>query len=432
MNIKPKHLAVAIAFLSSNSFAYDSNDDSDLFKERESIDYVQKGIRSHSFLVLPSFDFSEEYSSNVFYQDDHASKVATDFVSHFKPGVAVKSDWNRHALNLTFDSDITEYSQHANQANYQDLKSKVDGRVDLARSSHLDGSFAYNSLHEGRGSVDQVGGIGPTRYDNKIIDGSFSHKFNRVTLKTGVDTMRYDYENVLTSTGLTLNMASRNHWEYAPSIRVGYEIQPEYEAFVKFISKQVDYDGNVLSGGSGTAFNRNSNGYNALGGLAFDLTDLITGDMSVGYLERHYDDARLSSLSGINGFFNLKWRPTTLTTVTGRVSHDINETTQAYVSGVKATAINLGLEHEFMRNVLFKAGGNYSHLDYKGYDHTSGITQNLKDRVDNMYGGNVGVKYLLNRYLNTDLTYTYQNRDANYYNSNYNVHQVMLSVRGQF
>ena len=426
------YLSLAISVIINNAYAYDSKDDADLFKERSSVDYTQKGIRAGNFTVLPKYDTSEEYISNVFYQDSQASQIKSDFITHFKPGVTARSDWNRHALNLDFDTDITASSEIGNQVNYQDLKTRVDGRLDFTRNSHLTGGFAYNSLHESRGSVDQIGGIGPTFYNTKVIDTFYNHKFNRVSVKTGLDTVRYDYDNVETLTGLPLQMASRNHWEYMPSIRLGYEIQPEYEAFVKFVDKQAEYDTLVLSNGSGTAYNRNSTGYNALGGFAFDLTGLITGDMSLGYLERSYEDARLQSISGVNGFVNFKWRPTKLTNVTTRFSHDINETTQTGVAGVMASALNVGLEHELKRNVLLKAGGSYSYLDYNGYDQTTALQQNQQNRVDNLYGANVGAKYLFNRYINTDLTYTYQNRDTNYNNSGYDVNQVMLNLRGQY
>ena len=430
--MKNIYFTVAISILYSNVYAYDSSDDSNVSKERSSVDYAQKGIRAGSFTILPFYSTAEEYNSNVFYKDPNAGKVSDDFVTHFKPGVDVKSNWSRHALNLSFDTDITAYSKIGAQANYHDLKTQVDGRLDFTRSSFLTGGFAYNSVHESRGSVDQTAGIGPTFLTTKLIDTFYNQKFNRVSLKTGLDTIRYDYDNVLTSTGLVLQMQTRNHWEYVPSMRLGYEIQPEYEAFVKFSSKQVDYDSLVLSNGAGTAYNRSSSGYNALGGLAFDLTGLLTGDISVGYLDRNYQDIRLPSISGINGFVNLKWRPTALSTITGKFSHDINETTQLGVAGVMASAIDLGVEHELKRNILLKMGGTYSTLDYQGFDTSTSITQNQQNRVDNLYGGNIGAKYLFNRYLNTDLTYTYQNRDTNYLNNNYNVNQVMLNLRGQF
>jgi hypothetical protein len=229
-------------------------------------------------------------------------------------------------------------------------------------------------------------------------------------------------------------MNTRDRWEYMPSIRLGYEIQSEYEAFVKFSYKQADYDTWTYANGvptPGTAYNRNSTGYNVLGGLAFDLTDLITGDMSIGYLQRTYTDTQLSEISGVNGFVNLKWRPTALTTVVGRVSRDINETTQNGVSGVLATGASLGVEHELMRNVILSAGGNYSNLDYQGFVPST-ITADNTNRIDNIYGGTVGAKYLLNRNFSTNLAYTYANRDTNYLYNNYQVNQVMLNFRGQF
>lgn len=408
--------------------AFETKDDAELFKERESESYLPKGIRAGSFMVMPRLDINNEYNTNI-YKRDESLGTTDSYVAHFKPGVDVRSDWTRHALNLQFNSDLTEYAVQADQNNYQDLMSRVAGKLDLLRDSFLDGAFAYNSVHEDRGSPDQINGIGPTFYDNKVMNGYYNQKFNRVTLKTGMDATRFDYENVLTSTSTILEMNTRNHWEYAPSIRVGYEIQPEYEVFAKFIHKQTDYDTLVKTNGAGTAYNRNSTGYNALGGLAFDLTDLITGDFSVGYLERSYEDARLQSISGVNGFVNVKWRPTTLTNVLGRIAHDINETTQDNVSGVFATTASLNVEHELMRNVLLKGGGMIGNNDYKG--HTARYNQ---DRQEQLYGGNIGAKYLLNRNLATDLTYQYQNRDVNaaYTGNNYDVHQIMLNLRGQF
>lgn len=430
--MKHKKNLLIISMLSAAScgsaLAYDTKDDAEVTTERQRSDYSQQGIHAGTFIVLPKLDVTNQYDTNIYKRDKAVFKEVDSYVAHFRPGVDVRSNWNQHALNLSFDSDITQYATQPDQNNYQDLRTRLDGRLDVVRDSHLDGGFAYNSLHEDRGSPDQINGKGPTFYDTKVFDAFYWHKLNRLSLKGGMDAIRYDYQNVQTSfADAPLLMATRNHWEYAPSIRLGYEIQPEYEAFVKFIYKQADYDTKTLSSGAGKAYNRNSTGYNALGGLAFDLTDLITGDMSVGYLQRDYTDAQLKSISGINGFVNLKWRPTALTTVNGKLSHDILETTQEGVAGILATGINLGAEHELMRNVILSAGGNFSNLDYQG--HT---VANLVDRNDKMYGGNVAAKYLLNRNLSTDLAYNYQNRDANYIFSNYEVHQIMLNLRGQF
>lgn len=425
-----KNSLLAVSLLSVAScttvLAYDSKDDAQVDKERQSSEYAKVGIRARSFIISPKLDFDNQYDSNIFKQDKRLNPVDS-YVAHFKPGVNVRSDWNRHALNLMFDSDFTQYASQGGLNNYQDMFTRLDGRLDVARDSHLDAGFNYNSIHEDRGSPDQIAGKGPTFYDTKAIDAFYTHKLNRMSVKAGLDTIRYDYQDVLTSLNSVLAMSTRNHWEYLPSVRLGYEIQPEYEAYVKLIYKEADYDSFVRSSGSGIAHNRNSSGYNVLGGLAFEMTELVTGDMSVGYLQRSYVDSRLQDISGINGFVKLKWRPTALTTVNGKLSHDINETTQAGVAGVLSTGVSLGADHELMRNVILSANGSFTNNDYQG-----SASPSLVNRNDKVYGGNVSAKYMLNRNLSTALSYTYQNRDVNYLFSNYEVHQVMLNLRGEF
>lgn len=427
MNTKNNLLVALLSVVScAPALAYDSKDDAETTKERQASEFARQGIHVSSFILSPKLDVDNQYDTNIYKQDESLNPVDS-YIAHFRPGLNVRSDWSRHALNLRFDTDITEYATQGDQNNYQDLFTRLEGRLDVLRDSHLDAGFTYNSLHEDRGSPDQIAGRAPTFFDTKAIDAFYTHKLNRVSVKAGLDTIRYDFQNVSTSLNSVLAMKTRDHWEYAPSIRLGYEIQPEYEAYVKFVYKKADYDNLVSASGAGATYNRNSSGYNALGGLAFELTSLVTGDLSVGYLQRSYVDPRLSNISGINGFVNLKWRPTLLTTVTGKLAHDINETTQAGVAGVLATGINLGVEHELLRNVILSAGGNFANNDYQGF-----VAPNRENRNDKIYGGNVAAKYLLNRNLSAALSYTYQNRDVNYLFSNYEVNQVMLNLRGEF
>ena len=300
MNNKNNFLVISLLSVAgwSSAWAYDSTDDAEVANERNSSEYAQQGIRAGSFVVMPKLDIDNQYDTNI-YRQDKSLNPADSYIAHFKPGFNVYSDWSRHALNFNFDSDISQYANQGAQNNYEDIFTRLEGRLDILRDSHLDTGFNYNSVHEDRGSPDQVAGRGPTFYDSKAIDAFYTHKLNRVSVKAGLDAIRYDYQNVETSLNTVLAMKARSHWEYMPSVRLGYEIQPEYEAYVKFLYKEADYDSLVLSNGAGTAFNRNSSGYNALAGFAFDLTELITGDMSVGYLQRSYVDSRLQNISGI-------------------------------------------------------------------------------------------------------------------------------------
>lgn len=413
------------------AIAYDSKDDAEVDAARERTAYLPQGIKAGGFMIFPKLDINNEYDSNIYRRDKNLGTVDS-YIAHFSPGFDVKSNWNQHALNFSFDSNFAIFSAQSNQNYFQDIFTRLDGRVDVWRGSFMDAAFSFNSIHEDRGSPDQVAGKTPTFYDTKDMQWFYTHKFNKVSIKGGLDAERYDYQDNTTSLGTILKMSSRSRWEYLPSIRLGYEIQPEYEAFVKFTYKDVDYDTLVLSNGAGTAFQRDSHGYNALGGMAFDLTGLITGDVSVGYLSRTYDDARLPNISGVNGFLNLKWRPTSLTTVLPSFYRDIRETTQEGVAGYLSTGVRLGVEHELLRNILLKAGANYENNDYRGFNPNNPILQNRQDRNEDIYGASAGVKYLLNSNFSTDLAYRFQSRDVNYLFTNYEVHEVMFNITGQF
>ena len=417
--------------MSQSVVAYESQDDAGIRDDRQSDGYKAKGIRVGSFVLNPMMSIGNEYNSNIFKQDEQVGEVDS-YIAHFKPGFKVKSDWNRHMLGLSVDTDIALYSTQGDANDYEDIFLRLDGRIDVLRDSYLDASFTFDDTHEDRGSPDQRGGSTPTFYDRKAIDLAYSHKFNRVSINPTMNFSRYDYEDTPTTSATgNLRQSTRSRWEYTPSLRVGYEIQPEYEAFAKFVWKEVTYDTGVISGASTTAFDRDSSGYNALAGMAFELTDLVTGDVSVGYLHRDYAAANLSTISGINGFVNLTWRPTTLTNVTFAFSRDINETTQSGVSGVVASTPSIRFRHELKRNVILDAGIKYAYNEYDGFNPANTVIANRTDRLEDVFGGNLGVKYLLNRNFSLGLSYSYDSRDVNYNLSDYEVHQVMFNVNGQ-
>lgn len=171
----------------------------------QSSQYYQEGVHAGAFTLLPKLGFNNEYNSNIFMRDKSlAQPISDSYIAHFRPGLQAKSNWNRHALNLKFDTDLAQYVTLPDQSNYNDLMTQVNGRLDVVRDSHLDGSFAYNSVHENRASPDQIAGIGPTFYDTKVIDTFYTHKLNRVSVNAGLNAIRYDYQDVATAASNTL------------------------------------------------------------------------------------------------------------------------------------------------------------------------------------------------------------------------------------
>ncbi len=418
-------IAVSFVFYESG-FAYYSNDYAYLllYKDKENLNYTQKGFQLGSFRVRPRLDLGEEYGSNVYKQDSHYYPIYDSFVSHLRPNADILSDWNRHLLNFQINTDFASFNTQPDRNNYNDLRSRVDSRIDLMRNSFFDVGVAYNNSHEDRSSPDQIFGLTPTVFNEKTLDIFYNHRFNRVSIRPGILTGIYSYKDIPALDGHMLYMSTRDSVQYIPSIQIGYQIQPKYELFFRLIKKDIFYKYLVESNLQGLKYNRNSTGYNLLSGIAFDFTDLITANLSLGYLQRHYIDDHLPAISGVNGFLSVRWFPTKLTTVKAMVARDIDETTQAGVSGIFVTNFHLLLEHELLRNLIIKLNLKTTYNDFKGFD-SDFYSDN---RTDLTLASGISAKYLVNRNFSLSASYLNEGRTSNYTASDYDYNQLMFSV----
>ena len=232
------------------------------------------GVRLGGFFLYPSVGVVERYHSNIFFTDSGAED---DFITVLSPSLVLKSNWNNHALNLFADSDIGFYASNSDE-NYQDAKIGFDGRLDILRDAKLTGGFTFERAHEDRSSPDQTSAAEPVTFLRYHPKAAFIKRFNRLSTQFGADLIVYDYDDASTSGGATLNMDDRNRHELQGTARVGYEIAPRYEAFVRGSVNDRRYTDDIDDSG----FERDSHGWDVAGGLAFDLSGVTSGNLFAG------------------------------------------------------------------------------------------------------------------------------------------------------
>jgi hypothetical protein len=191
---------------------------------------------------------------------------------------------------------------------------------------------------------------------------------------------------------------------------------PKYEAFLRGIYNNRNYDDGLDDGG----FNRDSDGWEVVGGTAIDLTGILTGNIFAGYLRQEYDDARFGTIQGPGFGADLTWNPTGLTTVTGAISRTVEESTLAGANGFLASRIALSVDHELLRNLIVSVNGSIQSNDYNG-----------NAREDDIYRAAAQVRYLMSRYLYVTVGYDFQNRESSTIDSNYTVNTFMIRLEGQ-
>jgi hypothetical protein len=203
----------------------------------------------------------------------------------------------------------------------------------------------------------------------------------------------------------------RNEFRVGP--RFSYALSPSVSAFIEGSYRDRRYDDDVDQNGR----DRNSQTYEALAGLAFDISTILEGEIAAGAFHTEFDEPTFDSITEPAVQGTLRWNVTQLTTVTGRLAREATATTQADSSERVVSLVSLRIDHELLRNVVVGAQVDYRNEDFEG-----------DDRVDNRFDVQVGGSYLINRNASVSLGYQYRNRTSDEESADFSGNIVRLGV----
>jgi hypothetical protein len=382
--------------------------------ERSAEGYDPVGMPVGSFRFFPKVDVVEEYNDNIYKSDNEESD---DFITMIKPKLDLRSDWNQHYLQLDAGAEVGRYASSSDD-DYEDYDAGVRGRFDATRALVINGNAKYLHDHEERGGDDvATDAAAPVEYDQ--INGELGAKYkpNRFSVGVRGEVKDYDYDDNKTLLGGTTNNDDRDRFEMLGELRFGYEIQDGYEAYLKTSYNDRDYDSQVDDNNE----NRDSDGYKVQAGIAIDLARLIRADLAAGWMEQEYADSALRDVDGYSLDATVRWNLTELTTIRGNASRSINETTTSGASATVGSSLGIGVDHEFLRNLVAKADLKYGLSEYEGLT-----------REDDKYTASVGIDYKLNRNFYAGAKYQFEQRDSNVNTNDYDQNLFTISLGAQF
>lgn len=382
-------------------------------------EYDPLGIRAGGFLVFPQISAYQGYNSNVFASD---SDEKDDFVMSLVPALSVQSDWNRHAVNLSTGANYNKYYEYTRQ-DYTDWFVSGNGRVDITRDAALFLGGGFARRHELPGSPDfTTDAREPSPFNVTNGFARYVQQFGRFRATVDGTIDAFDYKNVTLVNGESVSQDEDDYTLYAGGVRLGYEIVPEYEAFIRAGGNRRAYDKTSGTTAGVPVVDRSSEGYTAVVGVALDLGGILFGELYVGYLQQFYDSDRFNTQEGVDGGGSLTWNVTTLTTATARVARQINSTTDRASSGILSTLAGVEVDHELLRNLILNANFSYINDDYDGID-----------RTDDYYIAGIGGRYLITRNFNASLGYRFVRRssDSDTGNFDYSRNLVRIGVQAQ-
>jgi hypothetical protein len=363
--------------------------------------YEQLGLRSGAFDLYPAVELIGGYASNP----GQAPNGRAAAVYSVAPELRVQSHWARHELKADLRGSFTGYSPDETPSLSRPyFKGKVDGRLDVTESLRVDGNARALISTDNPGSPNLQAGLAKLPVFTTYGGGAGVTKtFNRLDLTLKGDAERTIYQNSLLTDGTIVSNADRQYNQYGGGVRVGYELLPGMKPFVQASADTRKHDLPVDVSG----YQRDSKGFIASAGSTFEMRGFLTGEASVGYAQRTYDDPRFDRLAGLIGNASLVWSVDALTTVKFTASSTIAESAITGVPGVFSRDAGLQIDHAFRRWLIgtlkFGAG-----LDtYKGSNSDavapvcdcvqSDPGSNVADRTDKRFSAGLGLTYKLDR-----------------------------------
>lgn len=336
--------------------------------------FAATGFHAGSFVVKPAVEIYGGYDSNP-------GRVANGRGSGFyrvAPEFVATSVWERHALGVDLRGSFTGYG-HAFEPppgtpagfaspiprflERPDFTGKVNGRIDVSHDTKIDAEARLSVATDNPGSPDIRAGL--ERYPLSTGYGGtlgLTQTFNRLEFQLKGATDRVTYRASVLTDGSTVSNADRDYDQVGTSLRASYELTPGVKPFVEGGLDWRTHDENVDRSG----ISRNSRGTTFKAGTSFELTRLLTGEISAGMQTRDYDDPSLQRLNGLLVDASLIWSATPLTSVKFLARSSVNESTLAGVSGVLVREYGVELNHDFRRWLSASAKFSTGTSTYEG------------------------------------------------------------------
>lgn len=236
------------------------------------------------------------------------------------------------------------------------------------------------------------------QYDETIFGGELSKTWDRLRLQVSAKSDSDAYDTAETPTGTPVFLQFRNVDVFTVTGRLEYALTPDTSVFVDVIGNDHVYNSRR---GDPSNFLRSSHGYEFAGGVSMDLTNLVRGELSIGYLSQSFQDPRLPTEGGLGARAQVVFFPSGLTNITLDGSRTYEESPLAQAPLYLASNVGLRVDHELLRNVLLFARVSYEQDAYV----------NLA-RTDKRPQAELGGSYQMNRWLTWKLDYRHLNSSS--------------------
>ncbi len=316
------------------------------------------GVRFGAFTLKPGIEASGGYDTNpnrVPRPASGSTVLRTDVT------LDAASDWERHALTAVLRGTQYRFFD-APAADRPEADGALRLRLDALRDTTIDIDTTARLTTQQPGIEQPF--VGSSR--GQVLEGGVgagvTQRFGDAAIGLRGAYGRQVYEDIPLGNGQALDQSDRNLDSYALTLRGSYEISPGLRPFAEATIDRRVYDRTIDAGG----YERSSSGQSVRAGTVLEFTRLVTGEASIGYGQRTYDDPRLQPVDGVLANASLVWTPTALTTVRLKAATELSETTVAGASGAVVQSAGVEVTHTLRRWLALSGVLDGSRTVYQG------------------------------------------------------------------
>jgi hypothetical protein len=380
-------------------------------KNRQQPEFQAIGIRAGDWMFDPSVTAGTLFDSNVYSTPNN---VQSDIAARVGAALNARSLWERHGLNLQLWAQSLMYAHHPG-LNEDDASLRAMGHYDIDHATQILGTFQVAYLHDQVGTLTSpTNAIEPTPYGYLSGDVALRREFGRFTASVGTRTDGYDYGSVRAKDGSIIDQSSRDGAITTAYSRIDYAFSDKSAVFTSYEHNWRNLRGTPTQSLSST-------GDRMLAGIDIEISRLIRGEFAAGYQSQRFDAASIGTIEGPAYRAIVTWSPLRTVDVHFNYEQIVTEASDTSVTGIFAKAAKAGVDYEFRPNVILSTEASYERDRFFG-----------EPRIDNVYGVDTQVKYLLNRITSLSLHYRYTKRDSNIAADSFNKHEIALGVTAKF
>jgi hypothetical protein len=357
--------AAACALMTSVAVAqtdnYYSRDKYEAVRDRAQPEFDPEPVRLGTFVVRSMLEAGLTSNDNVFAT---ANNSQSDVIARAGVDVSGTTDWSVHAIGFDATAYRNEYLDLSDEST-TDLTAQLRGRLDATRElSFSAAAFAEDRAEPRTDFVNAFGVDRPIEYTRTgfTLGGDYQNDRFRWNNSLGWSDENYK-DGRAAGTNVVIDQDYRDRSVLDGRTRLSYAVSPNLAVFTQATYSKSEYDNTQDFGGIQRS--RDSTGYTVSGGVDFELTALIRGDIAVGYLNENKDDSFFEDVSGLSVDGRMQWFPSRLTTVNFYAGRRVVDVGAFDSPSAVETRFGAGVDHELLRNVILSGYAGVSNYEYE-------------------------------------------------------------------